>query len=151
MSITISKPGLPSESLYNLIGGEKGLFSLVESFNNIIETQQVGKLLHILHLRGHGIAHSRIELFNFLSGFLGGPNLYLEKYGHANLRKMHEHVEVTTQAKEDWIACMAMALEEVGLEPNIKLRLLTHFSKVASNLVNSGHGQLTATVPVGRQ
>lgn len=126
----------PAVSLYQLVGGESGLFRLVNTFNDIIETRPQGELLHILHLRGHGIAHARIELFNFLSGFLGGPSLYLEKYGHSNIRKMHAHVAVTEQARQDWLACMALALDELDLAPAIKSRLLAHFAKVAANLVN---------------
>ncbi|HEX5538402.1 MAG TPA: group II truncated hemoglobin, partial [Methylophilaceae bacterium] len=134
----ISEPESASASLYNLIGGEQGLFRLVNVFNDIIETQPAGKLLHILHLRGHGIAHARIELFNFLSGFLGGPSLYVEKYGHSNIRKLHEHVAVTQQARDDWIACMSLTLDQLDLGPNIKARLLAHFGKVATNLINRG-------------
>lgn len=135
MQHTIPEPE-PSASLYQFVGGEPGLFRLVNSFNDIIETEPQGELLHILHMRGHGIAHARIELFNFLSGFLGGPSLYLEKYGHSNIRKMHAHVAVTEQARQDWLACMTLALDELELAPDVKSRLLTHFAKVAANLVN---------------
>lgn len=135
MNKTISEPE-PATSLYNLVGGEPGLFRLVNTFNDIIETQPQGELLHILHMRGHGIAHARIELFNFLSGFLGGPSLYVEKYGHSNVRKMHEHVAVTNQAKDDWLTCMSLAIDELDLEPDTKSMLLAHFTKVAANLVN---------------
>ena len=135
MHHTISEPE-PAASLYHLVGGEPGLFRLVNTFNDIIETQPQGELLHILHMRGHGIAHARIELFNFLSGFLGGPSLYLEKYGHSNIRKMHEHVAVTEQARQDWLNCMTLALDELDLASEIKSRLLAHFAKVAANLVN---------------
>ena len=138
--MTISAPKPATESLYNLIGGETGLFRLVNAFNDIIETQPMGELLHVLHLRGHGIAHARIELFNFLSGFLGGPSLYVEKYGHSNVRKIHEHVDVTMQARDDWIACMSLALGQLGLAPGTSEMLLAHFGRVASNLVNRRDG-----------
>ena len=55
--------------------------------------------LHLLHLSGNGVAHSRVEQFNFLSGFLGRPKLYFEKDGPSNVRSMHEHVEINTEAK----------------------------------------------------
>ena len=44
---------------------------LVETFYDVIENEPEGEALAILHLRGHGVAHSRIEQFNFLSGFFG--------------------------------------------------------------------------------
>ena len=72
--------------LYERVGGEEGVRRLVETFYDVVEYEPEGEALAILHLRGHGVAHSRIEQFNFLSGFFGGPHLYVEKYGHSNVR-----------------------------------------------------------------
>lgn len=70
---------------------------------------------NLLHLRGNGIAHSRVEQFNFLSGFLGGPKLYVEKHGYSNVRSIHEHVEINSEAKEIWLKCMSMAIDDIGI------------------------------------
>ncbi len=91
------------QSLYNLIGGENGTFNLVKVFYDSVETSADGQSLLLLHPRGNGVAHSRIEQFNFLWGFFGGPRLYIEKHGHANLRTMHEHVEINKEVR----GCMA--------------------------------------------
>jgi len=123
-------------SLYDLVGGEAGVHSLVKAFYDIVETNPEGHKLHLLHLRGSGVAHSRIEQFNFLSGFLGGPKLYSEKYGHSNVRTMHEHVEINTEAKDIWLKCMAMAIDEVGLASTAKDQLMGNFTVVAERLVN---------------
>ncbi|MFA6179632.1 MAG: group II truncated hemoglobin [Candidatus Methylopumilus sp.] len=123
-------------SLYDLIGGEAGVHSLVKAFYDIVETNPEGHKLHLLHLRGSGVAHSRIEQFNFLSGFLGGPKLYSEKYGHSNVRTMHEHVEINAEAKDIWLKCMAMAIDEVGLASTAKDQLMGNFTVVAERLVN---------------
>lgn len=124
------------ESLYDLIGGEKGVLKLVKVFYDIVESNPVGHELHLLHLRGNGLAHSRVEQFNFLSGFLGGPKLYVEKHGHSNVRTMHEHVEITKQSKDAWLNCMVMAMDEIGLEPSTKEKLMSNFTAVAERLVN---------------
>lgn len=124
------------QSLYSQIGGEAGVKRLVETFYDLIEAHPEGHAVNMLHLRGHGVAHSRVEQFNFLSGFLGGPNLYAEKYGHSNVRLLHEHVEINAQAKDAWLTCMAMAIDQVGLEPGLKERLMVNFTVVATLLVN---------------
>lgn len=136
-----SKPEPPAaaataQSLYALVGGDEGLRNLVEAFYDIVETQPEGGELPLLHARGHGVAHSRIEQFNFLSGFLGGPGLYAKKYGHSNVREMHEHVEITAEAKDAWLKCMSMAIDRVGLPGDVKARLMTPFTRVATALVN---------------
>lgn len=126
----------PRQSLYSQIGGETGVKQLVETFYDLIEQHPEGHAVNLLHLRGHGVAHSRVEQFNFLSGFLGGPNLYAEKYGHSNVRFMHEHVEINAAAKDSWLACMGMAIDEVGYAPELKKELMRNFTVVADLLVN---------------
>lgn len=122
--------------LYDRVGGEDGLRTLVETFYDIIEFEPEGRGLYILHLRGHGVAHSRIEQFNFLSGFLGGPRLYVEKYGHSDVREMHVHVEIDAEARDAWLNCMSIAIDRVGLPADIKARLMAPFTRVATILVN---------------
>lgn len=124
------------QSLYHQLGGEAGVKRLVETFYDLIERHPQGRAVNILHLRGHGVAHSRVEQFNFLSGFLGGPNLYAEKYGHSNVRLMHEHVEINAEAKDAWLTCMAMAIDQVDLALALKEQLMANFTVVATLLAN---------------
>jgi hemoglobin len=131
-----TSPPSRGPSLYDLIGSEEGVRNLVETFYDIVEFEPEGRELHLLHLRGHGVAHSRIEQFNFLSGFFGGPRLYAEKYGHSNVREMHEHVEINAAAKDAWLNCMSIAIDRVGLPAEIKAKLMAPFTRVATMLVN---------------
>ena len=87
-------------------------------------------------MRGNGVAHSRIEQFNFLSGFFSGPRLYIEKHGHAGVRTMHEHVEINKEAKDAWLKCMSMAIDAIGYEESFKNALILSFPSVAERLVN---------------
>lgn len=123
--------------LYDLVGGEAGVNRLVETFYDIVETEPQGAPLHILHMRGHGVSHSRIEQFHFLSGFFGGPQLYLERHGHANVRQMHAHVEISAEARDAWLTCMSMAIDRMGLADAIKAQMMGPFTRVANVLVNT--------------
>ena len=124
------------ELLYDRVGGEAGIRALVETFYDIIEKEPEGEVLHLLHMRGQGVAHSRIEQFNFLSGFLGGPRLYVEKYGHSDVREMHAHVEIDAEARDTWLKCMRIAIDRVGLNADVKAALMAHFEPVAAKLKN---------------
>lgn len=126
----------PRATLYEQLGGETGLQQLVQVFYDIVETDPAAEDLHRLHLRGNGVAHSRLEQFNFLSGFLGGPKLYAEKHGHANIKLMHEHVVITTHAKDLWLEAMAKAIDASAINSTIKQQLMLNFTAVADRLVN---------------
>ncbi len=136
MASSSLQPGSKPDSLYGLLGGEAGVRQLVEIFYDVIEGHAEGHRLHLLHLRGHGVEHSRIEQFNFLSGFLGGPGLYREKFGHADVRRMHEHVEIDADARDDWLKCMGIAIDKAGFDAALKEKLLTSLKPVADRLVN---------------
>lgn len=123
-----------TESLYTRMGGSAVLRDLIETFYDIIENDPEGEILNILHLRGHGVAHSRIEQFNFLVGFFGGPQLYTEKHGHSDVREMHRHVEVGPAERDAWLLCMSLAMKKVGLERDISEEIMKHFRVVANLL-----------------
>lgn len=125
-----------SHSFYDLIGGEAGVRHLVDTFYDIVEKEPEGLALHLLHLRGMGVAHSRMEQFHFLSGFLGGPRLYVEKHGHSNVRVMHEHVEIGPEARDAWINCMSLAFDRMGIKGEVKDGMMAHFTRVATVLRN---------------
>lgn len=114
-------------SLYDQIGEEK-LSQLVGAFYDIIETEDYAQDLHLLHLRGHGVNHSREEQIRFLSGFLGGPRLYVQKFGHSNLLKIHEHMEIGPRLRELWLTCMEQALDRVSLTPDARRKLMHHLT-----------------------
>lgn len=135
-NIQPSNSATANRSLYDLVGGETGVLNLVKVFYDIVETESFAHKLLLLHLRGNGLAHSRVEQFNFLSGFLGGPKLYVEKHGHSNVRTMHEHVEINAESKDIWLECMDKAIGKIGLEVSTKNKLMTNFTAAAERLVN---------------
>jgi hemoglobin len=87
-----------------------------------------------MHNQGHGLAHARDAQFEFLSGFLGGPQLYLERHHHSNVRRMHAHLAIGTAERDAWLNCMDRALKAVIAEPDVRSLLMGHFSRVAEAL-----------------
>jgi hemoglobin len=124
------------QTVYQMIGGEEALSRLVERFYDIIETDPDGAIVHALHLQGFGIGHVRIAQFQFLSGFFGGPQYYVETMGHANLRAMHEHIQIGPAEADAWLRCMEKAIDDVGFSADVKARLMTVFTRSATALKN---------------
>jgi len=131
-------PQQTGASLYDRIAGEPGVRRVVEIFYDIVEQHPEGRELNILHLCGHGVAHSRIEQSNFLSGFLGGPNLYAQKHGHSSVREVHEHVEINARVRDAWLTCISMALDRAAAIGDTKEAIMAHFRVVTHSLKNVG-------------
>jgi hemoglobin len=127
--------GLPMrKSPYQLIGGGAGVEQLVKTFYDIVESDPAGASLMAIHNQGHDLAHAREAQFEFLSGFLGGPQLYLERHRHSNVRLMHTHLAIGTAERDSWLACMDRALTAVVADPEVRSLLMGHFSRVAEAL-----------------
>tara|TARA_R110002050_G_scaffold71891_3_gene154739 strand:+ start:134204 stop:134614 length:411 start_codon:yes stop_codon:yes gene_type:complete len=124
------------QSLYDAVGGHENIIILVNLFYDFVESTPEGRPVAKLHLRGHGIAHARIELVNFLSGFFGGPNLFAEKWGHSNVRHIHEHVTINQQDSDSWMSCMEMAMNKLVYDDELKQRLRENFLVIATMLIN---------------
>lgn len=121
-------------SPYQLIGGEAGVERLVKMFYDTVESDPAGASLMAMHNQGHGLAHAREAQFEFLSGFLGGPQLYLERHRHSNVRRMHAHLAIGTAERDSWLICMDKALTAAVANPEVRNLLMSHFSRVAEAL-----------------
>ena len=122
------------------IGGEPKVRALVKRFYDIIETAPEGASILNLHFQGHGLAHVRLEQFDFLCGFFGGRRYYAERHGHMNLRELHAHVPIRMQDAEDWLSCMARALDDTGVQGPARARIEAAFDRAARMLVNQPEG-----------
>lgn len=126
-----------SDSFYVELGGEQALRDLVELFYDIVEADPEAAPLMKLHLQGTGMQHTREAQFEFLSGFLGGPQIYLEKHQHANVKRMHAHLQIGTAERDAWLSCMDKALQQTGTTQELHQRLMTSFTRVADVLINT--------------
>jgi hemoglobin len=125
-----------SYRLYKELGEEEGIRTLVETFYDIIEQDPEAAELHLLHMRGQGVAHSREEQFNYLSGFFGGPSRYVLKHGHSRLVEIHEHVPIGPKMRDLWLSCMDKAMDKVGITGALKEEVMVHFERAAETSRN---------------
>lgn len=127
-----------TQTVLGQMGGEPALKGLVEHVYDLMETSPDTHVLRELHMDGHGFAHTREEQFDFLSGFLGGRQYYLEKHRHMNVREIHAHVPIRTEDAETWLHTWDTALADLALEgPHIE-RMRQTLRRVALILVNHG-------------
>ncbi|MCL4129908.1 UNVERIFIED_CONTAM: hypothetical protein GTU68_032374 [Idotea baltica] len=82
------------------------------------------------------IASSEEKLTLFLTGWLGGPDLYIQKYGHPRLRQRHMPFKIGIEERDQWLYCMAHALATLELDELLAQQLMASFVKTADFMRN---------------
>ncbi len=122
-----------SKTPYELLGGELAVQKLVDRFYDLMNEKEEVEALRKMHAKSLRI--SREKLYLFLSGWLGGPQLYVEKYGHPMLRKRHLPFAIGEAERDQWLMCMDITLDEQTQEP-LREQLKLAFAKVADHMRN---------------
>jgi len=84
----------------------------------------------------HFHSRSRDKLYWFLSGWLGGPKLYVERFGHPRLRARHLPFAIGVTERDQWLACMTRAMSERRVEPELARELLQSLALTADWMRN---------------
>ncbi len=121
-------------SLYELIGGETGLRSLVDHFYDLMDSSPEAAKIRAFH--GKSLEPSRDKLYMFLSGWSGGPQLYIEKFGHPRLRMRHMPFAIGTLERDQWLWCMNKALDASQIDPQAVKTLKVRFAEAADFMRN---------------
>jgi hemoglobin len=119
---------------YERIGGEEKVRQLVDRFYDHMD--ELPEVWDIRKLHGESLDNSRQKLFDFLSGWMGGPQLYVEKHGHPMLRRRHLPSPIDNAARDQWMHCMQLALEDVVEDVRLRQELYQAFLKVADHMRN---------------
>jgi hemoglobin len=119
---------------YERIGGEPGLRRLVERFYALMDT--LPEAWEIRRLHPQDLSGSRDKLFKFLSGWLGGPPLYWEEYGHPRLRARHLPFPIAERERDQWLLCMNQALDEQIEDAELREGLKRAFAQTADHMRN---------------
>ncbi len=118
---------------YERIGGDRAVRALVDRFYDAMEVREDAATIRAMHPAD--LSTSRDKLYEFLSGWMGGPPLYVEKYGHPRLRMRHLPFAIDHAAAVAWMACMDDALR--GVEDTVlRDQLSEAFGRVAAHMRN---------------
>lgn len=120
-------------SAYELIGGDPAVRLMVDRFYDLMNEKEEVQALRKMHAKSLKV--SREKLYLFLSGWLGGPQLYVEKYGHPMLRRRHLPFAIDANQRDQWLMCMNQTLDEQVEEP-VRQQLKDSFFKVADHMRN---------------
>ena len=119
---------------YDMLGGEAGVRALANAFYDAMESRADTGDIRLMH--GADLADIRQKLFEYLSGWLGGPHLYRQKYGGICLTKAHAPFAIGEKERDQWLRCMEQALEEVGAPYDLRQAAKAPFFRIADTVRN---------------
>lgn len=119
---------------YERIGGEAKVRELAHRFYAIMDELPEAYRLRQMHPRS--LQGSEDKLFKFLSGWMGGPQLFVQEHGEPMLRRRHLPFPIGNEARDQWMKCMTQALQEVVTDEQLRNELAASFSKVADHMRN---------------
>ncbi len=116
---------LSPQTLYDLLGGEPDatnqIREIVEAFYDVMDSDEKAKTIRLMH--PDDLTSSREKLFMFLCGWTGGPQLYIERYGHPFLRRRHLPFKIGEEERDQWIYCMTKGMLNLKME-EVKIKAL---------------------------
>ena len=126
--------GATAATAYDLLGGEAQVYAMVDRFYDLMD--EAPEYYGIRKLHPASLDSSREKLKMYLSGWLGGPNLYIERYGHPRLRARHLPFAIGQAERDQWLACMFSAMQQEQVPEALQTRLQEAFYGVADWMRN---------------
>ena len=117
----IEEVGSNKSTFYQLLGGTEKIRELVETFYDIMDFDSKALTLRALHPAD--LTSSREKLFMFLTGWSGGPQLYIERYGHPRLRQLHMPFSIGEVERDQWMSCMIQAMHTHSFDYKLMQKL----------------------------
>lgn len=121
-------------SFFDLMGKEQGIRKLVDAFYDEMDVNPQTKVLRDLHATD--LTEARNKLYWFLVGWTGGPQLYVERFGHPRLRARHLPFKIGVSERDQWLLCFAQALKQCDFSEQVKNDLARSISRLADHMRN---------------
>lgn len=119
---------------FDLLGGEARVRELIDRFYDLMDLESEFAGIRALH--PESLDGSRDKTFWFLCGWLGGPNHYIERFGHPRLRARHLPFPIGSSERDQWLRCMALAMQDINVDVPLQERLMQAFYGTADWMRN---------------
>ncbi|WP_233523050.1 globin domain-containing protein [Peribacillus saganii] len=116
---------------YEAIGKER-LNQLIDLFYS-----KVSKHPDLIEIFPEDLTETARKQKQFMTQYLGGPSLYTNEHGHPMLRARHIPFEITPKRSEAWLSCMMEAMDEIGLDGEIREFFYHRLVLTAQHMINS--------------
>ncbi|WP_321389514.1 group II truncated hemoglobin [Emcibacter sp.] len=120
---------------YDMIGGDEGVRRLCAAFYRIMDTSDQTRELRAMH--GKDLSGIEEKLGDYLSTWMGGPRVWIEKHGGMCLTGAHAPYKIGPKVRDQWLYCMEQALEEIDAPKELRVILKAPFTGIANMVMNS--------------
>jgi hemoglobin len=127
---------VPENTPYAELGGEAGIRRLVHRFYELMDT--LPEAWEVRQMHPEDLSGSEEKLFKYLTGWLGGPPLYEQEFGHPRLRARHLPFTIASVERDQWLMCMKLAFDEYIPESPLRTKLWTAIEGLADHMRNRG-------------
>jgi hemoglobin len=134
MESEVSEMSASTDTPYLQIGGDVAVRRLVDRFYDLMDSIAEAATIRAMHPAD--LTDSRDKLYWFLSGWLGGPQMFVERKGHPRLRARHLPFSIDDAAKHAWMLCMRTAVQEQFASVEQQQMLLAPLDKLADHMRN---------------
>ncbi len=133
---------------YELLGGAAPLRSLVDRFYDVMDSAPEARELRAMHgadlgearelraMHGPDLAPMRDKLYEFMSGWLGGPPLYSQRTGSVCITRAHAPFPIDAAARDQWLWCMQRAMDDVAAPAAMREMVAKPLERMADFLRN---------------
>ena len=132
MNRTVSEP---RASLYERAGGAQAIEKIVDRHIGLLRRSDARRTREVLHTQGG--SRYRARMIEYVSGFLGGPVVYAEKHGPAQLHAYHRNMVITPELRDLWFGCLTQALMLEVPDEGVRRELASVFWSMADSLTNA--------------
>lgn len=121
----------PQQTPYQMLG-EEGVRKLAAALYEVMGELPQAQPIRAMH--GEDLTDIKQKLFEYLSGWLGGPHLYHQKYGTICLHKPHAQFAIGEAERDQWLLCMQTALQRTGASEELQQMLKEPLFRIADTL-----------------
>lgn len=121
-------------TLYEAIGGDATVRALTRRFYELMDTLPEAARCRAIHPAD--LSGSEAKFYDYLTGYLGGPPVYVEKHGHPMLRRRHFVAPIGPAERDEWLLCFRRAMDETIGNPKLREIIWTPVKRLAFHMQN---------------
>lgn len=126
-------------TLYEAIGGDDAVRKLTRRFYQLMDELPEAARCRAIH--PPDLSGSEAKFYDYLTGYLGGPPVYVEKHGHPRLRSRHFGAPIGPAERDEWLLCFSRAMEEAIPNPKLREIIWPPIERLAHHMQNREEDQ----------